>query len=151
MLKQKIFAVITAVFISLGLNAQTLSPAAQNSSQISDAELQKFAKVSADLNKLQQSSRADMEQIVRDNGMEVQRFSEISRAKQSGQSIDMTEAEKTAYTNITGKLQKYQQQNQQKALAILDKHSLGQQKFMMIRKQLSQDEALQKRYKKIQQ
>ncbi|MCF8331964.1 MAG: DUF4168 domain-containing protein [Bacteroidales bacterium] len=146
-----IFTVLLMAVFTFNLTAQTVTPSQkQGDDKISDADLKKYTKVSDGLSEMQQNSRAEMEAIVKDNGMELNRFSEISRAKQSGNEIEMTGEEEKNYNTISRKIQEYNQKNQQKAMQILKKHSLSQQKFMQIRQQLRSDKELQTRLKNIQ-
>lgn len=146
-----IFTALLMTVFTFNLTGQTVTPAQkQGSDKISDADLKKYAQVSEGLSEMQQNSRTEMEAIVKDNGMELKRFSEISRAKQSGNTIEMTDEEEKNYNTISTKLQEYNQKNQQKAMQILEKHSLNQQKFMQIRQKLRSDKELQTRLKNIQ-
>ncbi|MGM0612319.1 MAG: DUF4168 domain-containing protein [Bacteroidota bacterium] len=146
------FTVILLAVFTMSLSAQTVTPQQQQQQggEITDADLKKYAKVSKDLEEMQQGGQEAQKKIVEDNGMEVSRFTEISRAKQSGQDIDMTSDEEAKFEKISQKLQEYNQKNQQKAQSILEKHEMDQQKYMQIRQQLSQDEELQKRLEAIQ-
>ncbi|MFW6019865.1 MAG: DUF4168 domain-containing protein [Bacteroidales bacterium] len=148
-----VFTVLLLAVFTMSLNAQTVTPQQQQQQQeggeISDADLKKYAKVSKDLEKSQESSQEEQKKIVTDNGMKVERFSEISRAKQSGEEIDMSSEEEAQFEKISQKLQEYSQKSQQKAQSILEKHDMEQQKFMQIRQQVRQDKELQKRLEAI--
>ena len=146
-----VFTVLLLAVFTMSLNAQTVTPQQQQQGgEISDADLQKFAKVSKGIREMQKSGQADQKKIVKDHGMKVSRFSEISRAKQSGQDVEMTAEEEAKYKKISQKLQEYNKQHQQKAMDILKKHNMQKQKYMQIRQKLRQDKELQKRLKAIQ-
>ena len=146
------FTVMLLAVFTMSLNAQTVTPQQQQQQggEITDADLKKYAKVSEDINKMQQNSQKEQKKIVTDNGMKVKRFSKISRAKRSGKDIQMSKEEKAKFQKISQKLQEYGKNNQQKAMEILKKHNMDQQKFMQIRQRLRQDKELQKRLQAIQ-
>ncbi|MCF8218113.1 MAG: DUF4168 domain-containing protein [Bacteroidales bacterium] len=146
-----VFTVLLLAVFTMSLSAQTVTPQQQQQGgEITDADLKKYAKVSKDLEEMQKGGQADQKKIVKDHGMEVARFSEISRAKQSGQDIEMTAEEEAKFKKISQKLQEYNKQHQQKAMDILKKHNMQQQKYMQIRQKLRQDKELQKRLQAIQ-
>lgn len=146
-----VFTVLLLAVFTMSLNAQTVSPQQQQQQggEITDADLKKYAKVNNDLQKMQENSKAEQEKIIKDQGMKISRYSEIARAKQSGEEADMTAEEESKFEKISKKLRQYNKKNQQKAKDVLEKHSMDQRKFMQIRKKLSQDQELKKRLEAI--
>ncbi|MFO8055140.1 MAG: DUF4168 domain-containing protein [Bacteroidales bacterium] len=146
-----ISGILVMLLFSLPLFAQVgMEQQGQQDDEITDEDLKKFAKVSEDLDKMQEESNAEMEEIIKKNGMELQRFNEIMQAKRSGQEVEMEDGEEEKFQKINQELQEYQQGNQQKAVDVLDKRDLSQQKYMAIRQKLQTDKELQQRLEKIQ-
>lgn len=156
MLKKSVFiTAIALVFMLSGtnLNAQQDIQMQQQEVdiEVSDEELQKFVTASGEIQKLQQGSRDKMQQAIKDNGLTMQRYSEIQKGQSSGQEVDMDEEEKKAFEATKQAIREEQMKIQKKAGEILEKHEIERQRYMKISRAIQQDEELQKRYQKIQQ
>lgn len=154
MLKTNLMTVLTMLLVMVMSTSgitQTVTPSQQqqNGEEITDADLKKYVKVSRAMEKMQQSSQQEMTKIVEDQGMEVQRYSEIARSQQSGNEIEMTDKEKGQFEAIQTKLQEYNADYQKKVQGVMETNDMDQQKFMQIRQQLSQSQELQNRLKEI--
>ena len=68
-----IFTALLMSAITMNVTAQTITLSNQQGDvEITDADLKKYANVSDGLSEMQQNSRAEMEAIVKDNGMGIQ-------------------------------------------------------------------------------
>lgn len=155
MQKKKFMTALTMLLVMVMSTSgitQTVTPSQQqqNGDEITDADLKKYVNISRAMQEMQQSSQQEMTKIVEDQGMKVQRYSEIARSKQSGNEVEMTDNEKGKFEAIQTKLQEYNANYQKKVQGVLEDNSMSQQKFMQIRQQLSQSQELQNRLKQIQ-
>lgn len=141
-----VLSILMMTFVTT-LGAQTITPSQQGEGgKVTDDQLKKFVRVSNDLQQMQKDSKTKQQQIIKDNDMTLQRYNEISQAKRSGKDAQMTEAEKKKFNKISKSLKEFQQNNRQKAMQILKKHSLSQKVFTKIRRKLQSDKELQKRF-----
>jgi len=146
--------VVSFLFINAAISQvpQTQQQSQQNIDiEVSDEELKTFIKVSGELQGIQMEMRQKMGQIVKDNGMEMQRFQEIARGKQQGQKVETTKEEEKTYAAIQKEIQKEGNKVNKKMQKILDDYSMEQKRFQNIGKALRQDKELQNRFQKIQQ
>lgn len=121
----------------------------QQAQQITDAQLKTYAQITKELEELQAGSRGDMEQILEDHGMTIERYNEIMQAMQTGGEVELSDEERQRFEQINEKIQEYQRSNQQKAIAVLEKHGMSQQVYMQIQQQLQTDPRLQERYREL--
>ena len=146
--------VVSFLFINVAVSQvpQTQQQGQQNIDiEVSDEELKTFIKVSGELQGMQMEMRQKMGQIVKDNGMDMQRFQEIARGKQQNQDVETTEEEEKAYSKIQQEMQQENKKLEKKMQKALDDNSMERQRFMQISKALRQDKELQNRFQKIQQ
>ena len=146
--------VVSFLFINAAVSQvpQTQQQGQQNIDiEVSDEELETFIKVSGELQGMNMEMRQKMGQIVKDNGMEMQRFQEIARGKQQGQDVETTKEEEKAYTAIQKEMQQESKKMNTKMQEILDNYSMDRKRFMNISKALRQDKELQNRFQKVQQ
>jgi len=146
--------VVSFLFINAAVSQvpQTQQQGQQNIDiEVSDEELETFIKISGELQGMQMEMRQKMGQIVKDNGMKMQRFQEIARGKQQGQDVETSEEEEKAYSKIQQEMQQENKKLQKKMQKALDDHSMDRKRFMNISKALRQDKELQNRFQKVQQ
>ncbi|MCF8230901.1 MAG: DUF4168 domain-containing protein [Bacteroidales bacterium] len=154
--KKVLITAIAFVFMLTGtsLNAQQdIKMQRQQQSvdiEVSDQELQKFVTASGEIQKLQKESRSKMQQTIKDNGLSMQRYSEIQKKKSSGKKVDMSKKEQKAFDATKKSIRKEQMKIQQKAGKILKKHGIDRQRYMKISRAIRQDKELQKRYQEMQ-
>jgi len=122
----------------------------QQSIEVSDSELQTYAKIMQQVRQEQKTSQGKMLKAIKDNGMDVKRYQEISRAKRQGQNVEMTDKEKKAYQSVQKVMKKEQQKMRQKMQSILKQHKMGRRRYIQISRALQQDKELQKRLQGLQ-
>jgi hypothetical protein len=88
---------------------------------------------------------------IKNSGLSMQRYREITSAKRQGKNIQMTEKEQKAFASISQTMQREQKKIQNKLNTLLQKHSISQQRFKQINRKLQNDKELQNRFKKMQQ
>jgi len=121
----------------------------QQSIEVSDSELQTFAKIMQKVQQEQKNSQGKMLKAIKDNGMEVQRYQEIARAQRQGQDVEMTEKEEKAYQAIQQVMKQEQQKMNQKMQSILQQHQMERRRYIQISRALQRDKELQKRLQEL--
>lgn len=90
-----------------------------------------------------------MMNAIKESGMKMKRFQEISRAKRQGNEVEMTEDEKQNYASIQEVIKTEQQKMRKEMNTIIKDASMNKDRYMEINRALRQDKALQGRLKKI--
>lgn len=147
-------AVVFLLAGSTAMQAQNTNPVAQPQQkkiEVSDSELQTFAKVMQEVRKEQKSSQGVMLKAIKDNGLKVKRYQEIARAKRKGQNVEMTSKEKKAYQAVQQVMKKEQQKMRKKMNSILKNYSMKRRRYIQISRALQRDKQLQKRLQEMRQ
>lgn len=136
-----------------GVQAQGFNPNNQQQQEIevSDTELQTFAQIMQEVQQVQKNSQGTMLKAIKDNGLEVQRYQEIARAKQKGQDANMSSEEQKAYQAVQEVLKQEQQKMRQKMNSILENYSMDRQRYIRISRALQRDQELQQRLQQLRQ
>lgn len=136
-----------------GVQAQNFNPNNQQQQEIevSDSELQTFAQIMQEVQQAQKASQSAMLKAIKDNGLEVQRYQEIARAKQQGQDANMSAEEEKAYQAVQEILKQEQQKMRQKMNSILENYSMDRQRYIRISRALQKDKELQQRLQQLRQ
>lgn len=121
----------------------------QQDIDVSKKEMKRFVDASVELQTVQQDAQKRMMKAIQDNGMDVQRFSEIEQATRSGKEVDMSAKEEKAYEKTSATVQQEQMKIQQEALNIIKEHDFDRQRFMQISQALRSDKELVEQYKEI--
>lgn len=120
--------------------------AQQAKDSISDKELSKFADTYKTIQIENQKVQQEMIAVIKDNGMEVERFNEIQKQqKDPNVKVDATDEEKKEFTAIIGNLQKKQVAFQKTVETAITDNGLTVQRYQEIFKALQADPALQQR------
>lgn len=141
-----------ATFFSASVLAQGVQMPQQGQQEdieVSDQEMKRFVKVSDKLQVVQQGAQKKMMKAIEDNGLDVQRYSEIEQASRSGQEVDMTAEEEKAYEETSKVVQQEQMKIQQEAQKLLNKHDFEQERYMKISQALRSDQELMEKYRAI--
>lgn len=119
---------------------------------VTDEELEKFAMVTNELQQIQRESQKEVEKMLSDKEMDMQRFQQIMMSRQNPQmsdSVEITEEEKQTMEEIKPKLQKMQQQSRQKMMGAMQENDLQPQRFQAISQALQSDPEVMNRFKEI--
>lgn len=141
------FLLIAGSVFAQGQQMQSAQP-----DSITDEELEKFAVVTSELQQVQRESREEVEDMLSEKEMDLQRFQQIMMSRQNpnmGDSIEVTDQEEETMEEIEPKLQKMNQQSQQKLMSIMQEEGLQPQRFQAISQALQQNPELMKRFKEI--
>lgn len=150
MLLKKIFKVfiISLLFVNFTF-AQTQNEESAEKN-FSDKELMAFIDIDTQLREIQKTAQNNIVKAIKDQGMEVQRYQEIFRAKNKGEEIELKEGEDAAYSKIQEISKKEQGKMRTQVDAIFKKSELPRAKFNEIRKASMQDQELQQKIKELQ-
>lgn len=139
------------LIIALGgatLHAQNTQMPTQQKVEVNDAELTKFAEAFQKMRVANQEAQMKMMQIIKDKGMELQRFNEIHQAKQSpDKDVDMTSDEEENYKAIVAEFQALQPTFQKRMEDIISESGLSMQRYQQLAMALRTDQDLQQRLK----
>ncbi|MFP4621593.1 MAG: DUF4168 domain-containing protein [Bacteroidales bacterium] len=142
-------AVIFALVISsVSLKAQVPEQGQdqQPEIEVSDSELENFANIMQESQKVQKEAQGVVVKAIEDNpDLEMKRYQEISQAQQQGEEVDMTDEEEEAYSAVQKVVEEEQQKMDKKMTAILEDYEMTEERYMEINKALRTDKELQKR------
>ncbi|MDX1586091.1 MAG: DUF4168 domain-containing protein [Balneolaceae bacterium] len=129
---------------------QQSQPAAADT--VSDAELEKFVGVAQELQNIGMDVQQQVQQMVKEEGMEFERFQKIMMSQQNpqmAQNVQMTEQEKKILETIQPKLQQIQQEVQQKQMQVIQNSELSMQRFQEIAQAVQQDPQMMQRFQQM--
>lgn len=119
---------------------------------ITDAELEKFAAVTNESQKVQQEMRNEVDSMLSEQNMEMERFQEIMMSKRNPQmadSVEVTEEEETKMEAIQPKLMEVQQKSQQMMVSIIQDNDLQPQRFQQIMQAVRTNPEVMKRFQEL--
>lgn len=125
-------------------------PTNQSTNQVSDSELKTFSGLAVKLNGINQNAQNKMMKAIEDNGMSLQRYQEIVKAKKKGEEIEMKEKEETAITNIQNAIRTTQGEMQKEINTLFEGSDMEKNRYIEINQSLSKDKELQERYRSLQ-
>ncbi|SRR6056297_206555 len=152
--KNLLSGILVAILMSftMGIQAQTVNVNPEkNIKPVTDQELETLVTITQKLQPLQMQSQSAMMKAIKNSGLSMQRYREITSAKRQGKNIQMTKKEEKAFSSIAQTMQREQKKIQNKLNTLLQKHSISQQRFKQINRKLQNDKELQNRFKKMQQ
>ncbi len=154
--KKSVLVIIAAVLFNIpSVFAQGQQPMPQQQQQqqvdvdVSDKEMERFVKVSDELEVVQQGAQEKMMNAIEENGLDVQRYSEIEQATRSGQEVDMSSEEEQAYQKTSEIVQAEQMKIQEEAQKLLNEHDFKEERYMKISQALRSDQELMEKYREI--
>lgn len=114
--------------------------------EITDAELQKFATAFLGMRSIDENARLEMGQMIKDQGMEIERFNEIYQAKMNPSAeLDLSEQVEQKYQEISEQIQKMQDEYAQEKETTISEAGITVERFQQIATQVQNDENLQQR------
>lgn len=127
-------------------NAQAMqSPNTQQQSvDVSDADLEKFANAFKEIQAINQTSQQEMMAVIQEEGMEVQRFNEIFQAEQNPQQeADYKADEKKKFDNISQEIETIQKDSEQKMIGKIKDEGLSVNRYQEIMMAIQNDPKMQ--------
>lgn len=154
----KLKNVFSSLFLMLAITGTTLQaqnsqlPQQQEKIEVKDAELEKFAEAFQKMRMTNQQAQQEMMDVIKNEGLELQRFNEIQQASiDPKKDVETTSAEDKKHKAVVMKLEKLQPKLQKKMQTILSESDLSMERYQQLSMALKTDAELQKRLKKIMQ
>lgn len=119
---------------------------------ISDAELENFVEVAQQLQVIGQDVQSKAQNLLKDEGMEFQRFQQIMMSKQNPQmakNVEVTDEEEATINKVQPELQKIQQQAQQRQMSTIQESELSLQRFQQIAQAVQSNPKVMQRFQKM--
>ncbi len=130
----------------VSVKAQNTQLPQQQKVEVNDAELTKFAEAFQKMRMANQEAQMKMMKIIKDQGMELQRFNEIHQAKQNPDSdVETTSDEQEKYKAIVAELQALQPTFQKKMQDIISESGISMERYQQLAMALRTDQELQQR------
>lgn len=143
------FLFFIGVFASTVSFAQTPQPQPmqqQQTVEVSDAELAKFANAFQQVRAISMQSQQQMVDVVQEEGMEIKRFNELHQAAMDPNvDVDATPEELEQHKNIIAELEPVQEEIGQKLEKIVTDEGFTPQRYEQIATALQNDPDLQER------
>lgn len=118
----------------------------QQKVEVTDAELNKFAKAFQGIRVIGQQSQQEMVQVVQDKGMKVERFNKIHDAALNPQvEVEATAEEKAQHKKIISELEGMQASMQEQMAKVITDAGLSLERYEQIAMGLQADRELQQR------
>ena len=135
---------LKSLFLFVTILGSASSFAQEN--EVSDAELSKFADAYINIQMQNQEAQQEMMTIIQDEGLKVERFSEIEEAAMDpNKTSDATDAEIKMHANATAKMEKMQPMLEQRAVEGIESKGLTFERFQELAAVIQQDQGLQQR------
>ncbi|WP_416441776.1 DUF4168 domain-containing protein [Leeuwenhoekiella sp. A16] len=138
--------------MSLTTQAQeTTAPAATTAAtEVSTAELNKFADAFKEVQVENQTAQQEMMGIIKDKGLNIQRFNEIQKSTMDPNSkLEVTDEEMKMHAAIVGELEKMQPELETKMEAIIEDSGLTLDRYKAVAMALQNDKGLQQKFQSI--
>lgn len=117
---------------------------------ITDEELETLATIVDESQSIQEETQQELETILEEEGMEMERFQTIMMSQRNPQdSADMTQEEEQTIKEIQPKLMKIQQESQQKFIQIVQDNGMQPQRFQQVMQAVQSNQEVAKRFQEI--
>ncbi|WP_165779292.1 DUF4168 domain-containing protein [Brumimicrobium salinarum] len=151
---------LTTIILSVGLlvGASTaigqepvqIAPQEAPSNDVSNEELEKFAKIYTEVQSESQEMQSEAVTIIESEGMDVDRFNEVANAQNNPSAeVEVKEGEKEKIQAISVKIQKLQQAFQGRVQEMIKKRGLTVQRYQEVYQAIQQDQELQQKLGKM--
>lgn len=124
----------------------------QPAEDVSDQELEAVVDIALQAQQIQQKMQMEMQQLVQDSDLSMQRFQMIYMSKQNPQmadSINVSAEEEKAFQALQPELQKLNTNAQQQIDAVVQESEITQQRLKQIQQAFQADQQLQQRFQKM--
>ncbi len=140
------------LFTSTAIFAQGIPQPQQQApdiGEVSDSELQLVIDLFSEIQPIQEATQMKMIEKVEDEGMEVQRFTQIMSALQQGMDADAVEAsedEMKKFEEINEVISKMQEEADDAIVKIIEDSDMGLDRFQNVTMAIQTDPEIQARY-----
>jgi len=140
-----IFAVSSALAQGMG---QQQMPDVPTSEDVSEEELNKFVETISELEPIQVKLQSDMQQIIQDKNISIERFQQLMQAMQNpqmAQQIEITDEEREQIQEIQPDLTDLQMKAQEEMVQKIEENGMDMQRYQAIMMGAQQDQQLMTR------
>ncbi|MBA5629258.1 DUF4168 domain-containing protein [Moheibacter lacus] len=120
-----------------------------NAQEVTDYDLQNFARAYKEMLQLNNKAQKEMAQIISKEGMDLEVYHAINESKNSDYEPDVPKSEFTKYEEIQPEIEKVQNKLEQEVEKAYSKHDLSKQDYKAIAERVKQDQLLQIKLEKI--
>lgn len=140
------FAISSA--FAQGMGQQQQMPDVPASEDVSEDELNKFVATISELEPIQVKLQTDIQQVIEEKDISMQRFEQLMRAMQNpqaAQQVEMTDEERQQIQEIQPDLSDLQMKAQQEMVQKIEDNGMDIQRYQAIMMGAQQDQALMTR------
>ena len=120
-----------------------------NAQEVTDYDLQNFAKAYKEMLQLNNKAQKEMAQIIQKEGLELEVYHAINDSKDSEYEPDVPAAEFKKFERVQPEIEKVQNKLEQDVEKAYNKHDLSKQDYRAIAERVKQDQLLQIKLEKI--
>lgn len=146
-------ALVLGFFLAAGsVFAQGQQMQSNTADSVSNKELKKFASITQQFQKIQMDTKQQLDSMLADKDMDMQRFQKIMMSKRNPKmkdSVNITPKEKKTMKELQPKLMKMQQQSRQKMMGIIQDSGMSPQRFQAVSRAVRSNPDVMKRFQKI--
>lgn len=131
----------------IGQEQMMPAPQQEQTPDVSDKELEKFATVYMEVQTENQKMQEEAVEAIETSGMDVERFNEIANAQNDpNKEIEANEKEVEQLVNINTKIEKIQTDFQGRVAGMIQKEGLTLERYQEVYSAIQQDEQLQQKF-----
>lgn len=150
---KKFFPVALGLLLLSGTAfAQGMQMNTAEADTVTDAELESFVAATKEVQMMQQELQLEMQNMIKDEGMEVQRFQQIMQSKQNPQaagSVEVSTEEQEIINKIQPKLQELGQKAQQEQISVIEDNDLTLQRYQQIAQTIRSNPGMMQKVQKM--
>lgn len=140
------FKKMTPIFSLLFMILGGINISAQETNAVSDEEIEQYAQVYSGMLEVQQSTQQEMVTVIEQEGLELQKFTEIQQAQQDPSAeLEDSDEEMQKYNSISAELEKIQMAAQEKMKAKIEEKGMSITRYQELSAQVQGDPELQKK------
>lgn len=140
------FAVSSA--FAQGMGQQQQMPDVPTSEDVSEEELNKFVETISELEPIQVQLQSDMQKVIQDQDISVERFQQLMQAMQNpqmAQQVEITDEERQQIQEIQPELSDIQMKAQEEMVKKIEDNGMDMQRYQAIMMGAQQDQQLMTR------
>ncbi len=129
--------------------------------EVSDEELEKFAKISGEMKGIHQNQRSKMQKAVKNAGLTVEKYQSLkqrmmgkgqkkNRKREEGEDGEVSEKEKKQFQKAQKKVNSIKKETRKKQKKVITSNGLTQERFQEIYQTIRSSRELQQKLKKMQ-
>lgn len=123
-----------------------------SSADVSDEQLMKFVKINQEMQVINQSAQQEMMKAVQDQGMKVERYTQIQQSIQDPNSeTDASQEEMKQFEAVNVEIEKLQTSVQQQMQGIMEDNEVTEAEMQELATQIQSDQNLMQRFQSMQQ